>query len=122
MCVVNSDQLEPGMILAGPILMKNGMVLFGKGTELTEAYIERIRSMTLNGISIVERAPLYESREQLLEKLEARFRPVGQQPYMKMLKRLVEERILECDEQEKKKIPGERANKIVRISGDSGAG
>lgn len=95
MRMVDSGQLEPGMILARPIVMKNGMILFGEGTELTEAYIERIRNMTVNSICIVGNAPSSESREQMLEKLEARFRPVEQQPYMKQLKRLVEEHLME---------------------------
>jgi len=92
---VSADQLETGMILAKPILMKNGMILFGEGTELTENYIERIRNMAVEAIQVEGSAPSAESREQLLEKLEARFRPVEQQPYMKLLKRLVEEHIAE---------------------------
>jgi len=92
---VDSGQLEPGMILARPILMKNGMILFGKGTELTADYIERIRDMTVSCIQIVGNAPSSESLEQLLEKLNARFRFVEQQPYMKLLKRLVEEGMIE---------------------------
>ncbi len=92
---VGSEKLEPGMILAKPILMKNGMVLFGEGTELTENYIERIRSMAVEAIQIEGSAPSTESREKLLADLEARFRPVEQQPHMSLLKRLVEEHITE---------------------------
>jgi len=95
MRTVDSGQLEPGMILARPILMKNGMILFGKGTELTEDYIERIRDMTVSCIQIVGNAPSSESLEQLLEMLNARFHLVEQQPYMKLLKRLVEEGMIE---------------------------
>ncbi|MDY0187500.1 MAG: hypothetical protein RBR16_06220 [Syntrophus sp. (in: bacteria)] len=90
---VPSEKLEPGMILARPILMKNGMVLFGEGTELTDGYIERIRNMAVESIQVEGSAPLTESREKLMEELEARFRPVEQQPYMKLLKKLVEEQI-----------------------------
>jgi len=92
---VDPDRLEPGMVLARPIMMKNGMILFGEGTELTENYIERIRSMAVEIIQIEGSAPATESRQQMLEKLEARFRPVEQEPYMKLLKRLVEEHIAE---------------------------
>jgi len=95
MRMVDSGQLEPGMILARPILMKNGMILFGEGAELTEDYIERIRNMTIGCIQVVGNAPSSESREQLLEKLNARFHLVEQQPYMKLLKRLVEESMIE---------------------------
>jgi hypothetical protein len=92
---VDSGKLETGMILAKPILMKNGMILFGEGTELTENYIERIRDMAIEVIQIEGNSPSTESREQMLEKLEARFRPVEQQPHMMLLKRLVEEHIVE---------------------------
>jgi len=92
---IDIGQLEPGMVLAKPFLMKNGMILFAEGTELTENYIERIRDMAVEFIQIVGNPPSFESREQLLEKLDARFRSVEQQPYMKLLKRLVEEHITE---------------------------
>ncbi len=96
MRTVDSSQLEPGMILARPIVMKNGMTLFGEGTELTEDYIERIRAMAAPGvIQIVGRTDSAESLEQQLEKLEARFRFVERQPHMKRLKRLVEEHLRE---------------------------
>jgi len=65
---VDSGKLETGMILAKPILMKNGMILFGEGTELTENYIERIRDMAIEVIQIEGNAPSTESREQMLEK------------------------------------------------------
>lgn len=95
MRTVSSGQLEPGMVLAKPVLMKNGMILFGEGTELTESYIERICDMAIGNIQIEGNAPCTESQEQLLEKVNLRFRLVEQQPYMKLLKRLVEEQMTE---------------------------
>ncbi len=96
MRTVDSSQLEPGMILARPIVLKNGMILFGEGTELTEDYIERIRAMATPGvIQIVGRTVSAESLEQQLEKLDARFHFVERQPHMKLLKRLVEEHLRE---------------------------
>jgi hypothetical protein len=95
MRTVSTGQLEPGMVLAKPVVMKNGMILFGGGTELTEDYIERICNMAVGNVQIEGNAPCTESQEQLLEKLNQRFRLVEQQPYMRLLKRLVEEQMTE---------------------------
>ncbi len=49
--------LRPGQTLAKPVLNKNGMVMLGAGTQLTDKYIERLRTLGITDIYIEEDAP-----------------------------------------------------------------
>jgi hypothetical protein len=87
---IASDKLQPGMILAKPLVGKNGMTLLGEGTELSEKWIERIQDMDLEGGIFVEgpseqAVPLDEA----LAALEARFETVRDKPYMAQIKKIV---------------------------------
>lgn len=87
------DKLEPGMKLAKPVVAKNGMVMLGEGTELTEKWIERIQDMEIVSIYI-DGPPIQTiSREEALAKLEARFALVEGKPFMNAIKKLVQEHI-----------------------------
>ncbi|XID90735.1 HD-GYP domain-containing protein [Paenibacillaceae bacterium WGS1546] len=49
--------LRPGQTLAKPVLNKNGMVMLGAGTQLTDKYIERLRTLGITDIYVEEDAP-----------------------------------------------------------------
>jgi len=86
-------RLEPGMILAKPIMTPNGMVMLGEGTVLTEKWIERIQDMQIPSIFIdgppVQTVP----KEEALADLDARFALVEAKPYMNSIKKIVKEHI-----------------------------
>lgn len=48
---------QPGMVLARPVLRDNGMTVLGKGTELSQAVIDRLNKMGIPHI-VVEGSPL----------------------------------------------------------------
>jgi len=86
-------KLEPGMILAKPIMTPNGMVMLGEGTELTEKWVERIQDMDIASVFIDGPPVQTISKEQALAELEARFALVEGKPYMNSIKKLVREHI-----------------------------
>ena len=86
-------KLEPGMILAKPIMTPNGMVMLGDGTELTEKWIERIQDMELASV-FIDGPPIQTiSKEEALVKLGDRFALVEGKPFMSSIKKLVKEHI-----------------------------
>jgi hypothetical protein len=86
-------KLEPGMILAKPIMSKNGMVLLGEGTELSEKWVERIQEMEIASVFIDGPPVQTVSKEDALENLEKRFALVEDKPLMNLIKKLVKEHI-----------------------------
>jgi len=90
---IPASRLVAGMKLAKPVLAKNGMVMLGEGTELSEAWIERIQDMDIQSI-FVEGPPIQTvPKEEALANLEARFAMVEGKPYMNTIKKLVKEHI-----------------------------
>ncbi|MFC4597330.1 HD-GYP domain-containing protein [Cohnella hongkongensis] len=49
--------LRPGQTLAKPVLNKNGMVMLGAGTQLTDKYIERLRTLGITDIYVEDDTP-----------------------------------------------------------------
>jgi hypothetical protein len=90
---IPSIKLEPGMKLAKPITAKNGMVMLGEGTELNEAWIERIRDMDIASVFIDGPALQTISREEALAGLDARFAFVEGNPQMNIIKNIVRKHI-----------------------------
>ncbi|MEN6375176.1 MAG: hypothetical protein ABFD75_10415 [Smithella sp.] len=87
------DKLKPGMKLAKPVTAKNGMVMLGEGTELSETWIERIRDMDISSI-YVDGPPVQTlSKEEALANLEARFAKVNDKLYMNLIKKITKEHI-----------------------------
>ena len=83
------SKIEPGMKLAKPITAKNGMVMLGEGTELTDKWIERIAEMDIANI-FVEGPPIQIiSKEEALDSLNERFAQVEGKPYMSVIKKIV---------------------------------
>jgi len=88
-----ANKLEPGMILGRPIVGKNGMIMLGEGTELTEKWVERIQDMEITSV-FIEGPPIQTiSKEDALANLDARFKLVEGKPFMNSIKRIVQEHI-----------------------------
>ncbi|MEN6622689.1 MAG: hypothetical protein ABFD50_14195 [Smithella sp.] len=87
------DKLEPGMKLAKPVTAKNGMVMLGEGTELSETWIERIRDMDITSIFVEGPSIQTLSKEEALASLEARFAKTEGKPYMNIIKKITKEHI-----------------------------
>ena len=86
-------KLKPGMKLAKPVLAKNGMVMLGEGTELNEAWVERLQDMDITSV-FIDGPPIQTiSKEQALAELDARFALVEGKPYMNIFKRITKEHI-----------------------------
>lgn len=85
-------ELEPGMKLARPVV-KDTMVLLRDGTELTGTIIRKIKNMDLNTVYIEAPPDSCVSKDELLINLERRFQNIDHEPYMDMIKRLVQEHI-----------------------------
>ncbi len=86
------DKLTPGMKLAKPVL-RDGMLLLNKGTELTEGLIRKIAGMNVDFVQVEGRAGQSIPKDELLSQLERRFQAVEDQPHMAMLKRIVKEHL-----------------------------
>lgn len=89
------DNLEAGMKLAKPVINANGMILFGEGTEVTGAVIERLRNMNVSSVYVEGNAQPVKSREEMLADLDRRFRKTEHEELMGTLKRLLREHIEE---------------------------
>ncbi|MBP8695592.1 MAG: hypothetical protein KBH73_03940 [Syntrophobacterales bacterium] len=87
------EQLRPGMKLARPLENSSGMVLMAAGTELTEARISKIENMGVDSVYIDGPSRPARPKEELLAALEERFRKVGGNPRMALLKKAVQEHI-----------------------------
>lgn len=90
---VSVDKLEPGMKLAKPVMAASGIALLGEGTELNEKRIERIRDMNITAVVVEGVATQVVPKEEMLNRLDARFKNVEDKPYMSMLKKAVKEHI-----------------------------
>ena len=89
---ITIDKIEPGMILAKPLL-RGTMVILGVGTQLTDAWISRIEDMEIDHLFIEGHPEQAIPEEEALAQLDSRFKHVEDQPYMKFLKKLVKEHI-----------------------------
>jgi hypothetical protein len=77
------NSAKPGMVLAEPLLYKNGMTLAGIGFELTEAAIERFR-LAGAAVVVVEGGGVgrYAEWERIASKLTFLFRRQTENPFM----------------------------------------
>jgi hypothetical protein len=90
---ISSDKLLPGMVLAKPIIGKNGMTLLGEGTELTERWIGNIQEMNVEGIFVEGPSEQPVPLDEALACLEQRFETVRDKPYMALIKSVVRKQI-----------------------------
>jgi hypothetical protein len=89
---ITIENLKPGMILAKP-LSKGNMVILGAGTVLSEAWISRIADMGLEQVFIEGPAEQPIPKEEALARLDARFQGVLDRPYMREIKKIINEHI-----------------------------
>ncbi len=84
------SQIQPGMILAKPVLNDKGMTLCSEGTELTETLIERLRVMNITVLAVkghpVDSGGPAKSLEDRLREMSARFARVEGDPVMDRLR------------------------------------
>lgn len=89
--------VEPGMVLAKPVINEKGMTLCAEGTELTETLIERLRVMnimtlTVKGHPVDTGAPV-KTLEDRLQELKGRFALVEGDPIMDRIREAIAEAI-----------------------------
>lgn len=87
------NDLEPGMKLTRQVLNENGMVLLSEDTELTEAIIEKLKDMNVEGVYVKGLSKPEKPKEEVLSELYKRFEKVEHEPYMDMLKKVLREHI-----------------------------
>ena len=93
MAKLSTERLEPGMVLARPVMNKSGMIMLGEGTELTDNLIEKIRDMGIESVHVQGMSQPDVPLEALLAALDARFSHVEKDHLMAMIKRLMKEHI-----------------------------
>ena len=93
MAKLATERLEPGMVLARPVMNKSGMIMLGEGTELTDNLIEKIRDMGIESVHVQGMSQPDVPLEALLAALDARFAHVEKDHLMAMIKRLMKEHI-----------------------------
>jgi hypothetical protein len=92
------DKLMPGMTLSKPVMNKNGMVMLGQGTELTESLIQKIADLDIGSAYVHGYAQPQVPKEEMLAQLDDRFAGVVGEPYMALLKKLLREHVAELYE------------------------
>ncbi|MCX5815753.1 MAG: hypothetical protein NTX75_05855 [Proteobacteria bacterium] len=87
------NELKPGMKLAKPVLNEDDITLLGEDTELTEAVIEKLKTLDVYAVYVKGVSKPDMPREEALLELDKRFEKVEHEPYMDMLKRVLKEHI-----------------------------
>lgn len=87
------NELEPGMKLTRPVMNEGGMILLSEDTVLTEATIEKLKNMDVEGVYIKGMSKLQKPKEEELRELHKRFEGVECEPYMDILKKALQEHI-----------------------------
>jgi hypothetical protein len=87
------ETLEPGMRLAKPVLNESGMVLLSEETELTDATIEKLKSMNVDGVYVKGMSKPDRPMEEMLLELDKRFEKTVSERYMGMLKKVFRKHI-----------------------------
>ncbi|OPY71459.1 MAG: hypothetical protein A4E62_01242 [Syntrophorhabdus sp. PtaU1.Bin002] len=89
------DSLKPGMVLAKPVVNKNGLVMVSEGTELNDSLIGKIREMDVPGVYVRGMTQPDTPKEDMLALLDKRFNGVEEKPYMALIKQALKEHIEE---------------------------
>jgi len=87
------NELKPGMRLTRPVINESGMILLSENTVLTEATIEKLKNMDVEGVYIKGMSKLQKPKEEELLELHKRFERVECEPYMGILKKALQEHI-----------------------------
>lgn len=90
---VDISAVRPGMVLARAVVNETGVTLFGRGTEVTEAVIERLKNAGTALVTIEGRRLPARSREEEMRSLDERFAAVDKAPHMAGIKDMVRRHI-----------------------------
>ena len=90
---ISAKDITPGMKLERPVMNKNGLMMIGADTELTEALVEKIQKMDIQVVYVHGTSTALPPREEVLARFERRFRNVETAPHMDVLKKLLREHI-----------------------------
>lgn len=93
MAKLAAERLEPGMVLAKPVMNKSGMIMLGEGMELNDSLIEKIHDMGIESVHVQGTSQPDVPLDALLAALDARFSHVEKDHLMAMIKRLMKEHI-----------------------------
>ena len=90
-------QAEEGMILAKDVLTQEGRVLCGKGTEMTNALIDRLLKMDMVNVTVEGHPVVIEGEKSLKEELQdidLRFSRVEKITPLMYLKKIIKEKLV----------------------------
>ena len=90
---ISAKNITPGMKLERPVLNKNGLMMIGEDTELTEVLVKKIQKMGIQVVYVHGTSTALPPREEVLARFEERFRNVETAPHMNVLKKLLREHI-----------------------------
>ncbi|MDD5475698.1 MAG: hypothetical protein PHU03_04190 [Syntrophales bacterium] len=86
------QELQPGMVLAKPVL-RGTMVFLNEGAVLTESAISRIESMGIDNVFIEGKSEQPIPRDEAMALVENRFRNHDDSPVMMRVKKILSEHI-----------------------------
>lgn len=117
--------VEPGMVLAKPVVNDAGMPLCAEGTELTAALIDRLKRMNVTLLTLkghpVEMGRPAKSPEEQIREMTVRFARVQGDPVMDAIREAIEKAILaESMEQPDEPAGQEEPDKADEAQGDPG--
>jgi hypothetical protein len=90
---ISAKNIIPGIKLERPVLNKNGLVMLGADTELTEILVKKIQKMDIHVVYVHGTSEALPPLDEVLARLEGRFRNVETAPHMDVLKKLLREHI-----------------------------
>ncbi len=90
---ISAKNITPGMKLERPVLNKNGLMMIGTDIELTGALVKKIQKMDIQVVYVYGTSKALPPLDEVLARLEGRFRNVETAPHMNVLKKLLREHI-----------------------------
>ncbi|HAR63477.1 MAG: hypothetical protein DKM50_09395 [Candidatus Margulisiibacteriota bacterium] len=120
---ISIDEVEPGMVIAEPVKRPNGAVLLGKGIQLSDAFISKMRMMDILEIIVegegqddiealllkVERATVYDDAisNKIIERLQRVFSDVKDNKIMQAIMAIAQKTLIA---REKNRLEGDQGN------------
>ena len=90
---ISLEKAQPGMIVAKPVMNESGVVLVGAGTALSEATIEKLKSLDIASV-VVKGRPVdtgipEKPLQQLFAELDERFSLVAGDKLCQQIKEMI---------------------------------
>lgn len=104
---VGVNDLVSGAVLLRPIMNKNGLILIGEGTELTDALIDKIREMGVDSVHVRGVKKVLPPQDEALADLDRRFSKAESEPYMSIIKNAISDHIISLYEENGSEDPKE---------------